>query len=193
MSESPTSAPTIEHSLKRLQPYQAKASRHSLAILADLSNADKHRLINPTYSFMASDTSETLDRLRESHAGPGRSPIKGWRIIKSGERMEHNTPWFRIEFHRDVPGPINVKVGRNPTVGIGLGEVGLDAMDFPGVAKNVLEIIPGIHDRFPGDADRQLRPGILLASGAIKQNPASIEEGIGVIWFTQLPYRRIGI
>jgi hypothetical protein len=54
--------------VKRVQPYHRgdAADAHPLAVLADLSNTDKHQILNPTYSFLANDTSDTLDRLIDS-------------------------------------------------------------------------------------------------------------------------------
>jgi hypothetical protein len=104
--------------VKRLQPYHAgdEAERHPLSVLADLSNADKHRLVNPTYGFMASDTEEALERLlREGPEGP--TPVSGFWIIGRGQRLDHDTPWFKIRFRRDSPAPTKVKVGGDPTVG----------------------------------------------------------------------------
>lgn len=139
--------------IKRAQPYRAgdSAWKHPLAILADLSNADKHRLINPTYSIIKNDTSGMLDRLIDSYQGPGPSPVKSWWILKQGSRLEHDAPWFRIVFDRTkVPeGPLKVEMGGNLRLGIAFGEMGLDADSYRYVAEYVRLIIEAFMRRFP--------------------------------------------
>jgi hypothetical protein len=137
--------------VKHLQPYHAgdEAARHPLSVLAELSNADKHRLINPTYGFMASDVSKTLELLDASYEGDAPSPIAETRIIKQGQRMEHGTPWLRFRFRRDVPRPAKVQVSANPTIGIALGEVGLDVMAFKELGESVWKIIAAFMQDFP--------------------------------------------
>jgi hypothetical protein len=133
--------------VKHMQPYHAgdKAARHPLSILAELSNADKHRLVNPTYSFMASDVTKAV----ESIATDPDSPIVETRIIKRGHRMEHETPWLRLRFRRDSALPAKVQVNANPTIGIALGEVGLDIMAFKELGESVWKIIAAFMQDFP--------------------------------------------
>lgn len=128
--------------VKHVQPYHAGdgAHRHPLAVLAKLSNADKHRLINPTFSFMASDMSKSLDTLF-NYSGPGPSPIIGAEVIKQRQRLQHDTPWLRIRFRSDMARPNKVQVNANPTIGIALGEVGLDIVAFKEMAESVWKVI----------------------------------------------------
>jgi hypothetical protein len=143
----PDLSPQHRAMVKHFQPYHAgdEAARHPLSVLADLSNADKHRLINPTYGFMASDVTEAV----ESIAADPDSPVVETRIIKQGHRMEHDTPWLRMRFRRDDPPPAKVQVNANPTIGIALGEIGLDVMAFKELAESVWKIIAAFMRDFP--------------------------------------------
>ena len=71
----PDLSPQHRSMVKHFQPYHAgdEAARHPLSVLADLSNADKHRLINPTYGFMASDVTEAVKSIAANpDSGGGR-------------------------------------------------------------------------------------------------------------------------
>jgi len=139
--------------VKRLQPYHAgnQAWRHPLAILATLSNADKHRILNPAFSVLKSDTSEVLDRLVGSDQGEGQSPVHSWWMVKRGSRLDHDTPWFRIVFDRSAlrERPLNVQMGGNLTLGIAFGEVGLDSDGFRHIGEAVWLIIERFMRHFP--------------------------------------------
>lgn|GEM_PF-1917404 len=139
--------------VRRAQPYRAgdSAWKHPLAILADLSNADKHRLINPTYSIVKSDTEEVLDRLINSYRGEGHSPVKSWWMLRRGSRLEHDAPWFRIAFDRTLmpERPAKVQMGGNLRLGIAFGEIGLDADSYRFVAEYVRLLIEAFMRRFP--------------------------------------------
>jgi hypothetical protein len=138
--------------VKRAQPYRAgdRAWKHPLAILADLSNTDKHRIINPTYSIIKSDTSGMLDRLVGNYQGNGPSPAKSWWILKQGSRLEHDAPWFRIAFDRAIlPEPVKVQMGGNLRLGIAFGEMGLDADSYRHIAEYVNVVIEAFMRRFP--------------------------------------------
>lgn len=138
--------------VKRAQPYRAgdSAAKHPLSVLADLSNADKHRLINPTYSVLKSDTDNVLDRLVGSYQGDGPSPVKSWWMLGHGSRLEHDAAWFRIAFDRTLlPERADVQVGGNLRLGIAFGEIGLDADSYRYVAEYVRLIIEAFMRRFP--------------------------------------------
>lgn len=139
--------------VKRAQPYRAGdlAWKHPLAILAELSNADKHRLINPTYSIIKGDVGAALDRLAGSYQGPGQSPVVAWFMAKEGTRLEHDAAWFRIVFDRNVlkERPINVKVSGGLTLGIAFGEIGLDADSYRHIGEYVWVVIERFMRRFP--------------------------------------------
>lgn len=139
--------------VKRAQPYRAgdRFESHPLHVLAQLSNADKHRLINPTVSIIKSDTSGTLDRLINNYQGPGPSPVHSWWILKTGSRLEHDAPWFRIAFDRTIltEGPVKVQMGGNLRLGIAFGEIGLDADSYRHVAEYVRLVIEAFMRRFP--------------------------------------------
>jgi hypothetical protein len=138
--------------VKRAQPYRAgdEAWRHPLAILADLSNTDKHRLLNPTYSIIKGDVGTTLDRLAESYLGPGPSPVVAWFMAKEGQRLEHDAAWFRIVFDRSIlKEPANVKMGGNITLGIAFGEIGLDADSYRHIGEYVWAVLERFMREFP--------------------------------------------
>lgn len=138
--------------VKRLQPYHRGdgAWKHPLAILADLSNADKHRLINPTHSVIKSDAGKVLDRLAGSYEGEGPSPVKSWWMLDRGSRLKHDAPWFRIVFDRDIlTNRIDVQMGGNLPVGIAFGEVGLDADSYRHIGEFVWGVIEAFMRHFP--------------------------------------------
>ena len=138
--------------MKRVQPYHAGdgASRHPLAVLADLSNTDKHRIVNPTFSFLESEgVADELEKLLGPDDAGQPSPIRGFFVAKPGQRMEHGTPWLRLLWDRGEEPPRRVQVGGNITLGKGFGEVGLAAEDFPRLAKAVLGIIQHFQADFP--------------------------------------------
>jgi hypothetical protein len=138
--------------VKRIQPYHAGdgAPRHPLAVLAELSNADKHRIVNPTFS--ALESTDLLDEL-EKLLGPDNagqpSPFRGYFVAKRAERMEHGTPWLRLLWDRGQEPPRGVNVHHHIQLGIGFGEIGLDAKEFPRIAKGVLSIIQRFQADFP--------------------------------------------
>jgi hypothetical protein len=138
--------------VKRAQPYRAgdEAWKHPLAVLADLSNTDKHRVLNPTYSVVKGDVGGLLDRLAGSYQGDGPSPVVAWFMRKEGERLEHDAAWFRIVFNRElVPEPVKVNMGGNLTLGIAFGEIGLDAASYKYIGEYVWVVIERFMRRFP--------------------------------------------
>jgi hypothetical protein len=139
--------------VKRAQPYRAgdDAWRHPLAILADLSNADKHRILSPTFSILKSDTTALLDRLVGSYEGEGPSPIHSWWMLKQGSRLDHGTAWFRIVFDRSIltERPVNVQMKGNLRLGIAFGDVGLDATSYRHIGEYVWIVIERFMRHFP--------------------------------------------
>lgn len=138
--------------VKRAQPYRAgdEAWRHPLAVLRELSNADKHRLINSTYSVVKGDVPGLLDRLTSGYEGDGPSPVVAWFMAKEGQRLEHDAAWFRIVFNREIlTEPVKVHMSGNLSLGIGFGEIGLDADSFRYLAEYVLKIIQTFLRSFP--------------------------------------------
>ncbi len=139
--------------VKRAQPYRAgdQAWKHPLAILADLSNADKHRLLNPMFSVLKSDTSRVLDSLAGGYQGKGRSPVKSWWMLQHGSQLEHDAAWFRICFDREIltERPVSVRMGGNLKLGVAFGEMGLDASSYKHVAEYVWVVIERFMRQFP--------------------------------------------
>lgn len=140
-------SPEHRELVKRVQPYHLgqNAAAHPLAVLADLSNTDKHRIVNPTYSFMQEEASDILDGLQ----GSGFSPIHSFWVITRGSRLEHDAPWFRAVWRSDQPRPTNVELTGDLKVGIAFGEMGLDASDFNKIAESVLSIVRAFMRDFP--------------------------------------------
>lgn len=148
----PDLSPEHRAAVKRMQPYNAgdKAPAHSLAVLADLSNADKHRVVNPTYSFLAVDgLADKLNKLLGPESSGQRSPIRGYYVVKRGQRMEHGTPWLRLIWDPREEPPRSVNVDFDFTLGIALGEVGLDAQDFQRLAWDIQTVIQRFLADFP--------------------------------------------
>jgi hypothetical protein len=137
--------------VKRVQPYHLgqDAGTHPLAVLADLSNTDKHRIVNPTYSFMEEEASKILDGLVGGRQGSSSSPIHSFWVVKRGSRLEHDEPWFRAVWRRGQPPPTNVELTGDLKLGIAFGEMGMDASDFKKIAEIVLAIVQGFMRDFP--------------------------------------------
>jgi hypothetical protein len=149
----PGLSPRHREFVKWAQPYRAgdDAWKHPLAILADLSNADKHRLINPTFSVLKSATDRVLDQLVGSYQGDGPSPVKSWWMLKQGSRLEHDAAWFRIAFDRTIltERPANVQMGGDLRHGIAFGEIGLDADSYRHIGNFVWGVIERFMRQFP--------------------------------------------
>jgi hypothetical protein len=137
--------------VKDAQPYHrgTDAGTHPLTVLADLSNTDKHRIVNPTYSFMEEDAGKILDGLVGSNRGGGPSPIHSFWVLKSGSRLEHDEPWFRATWRRDQPAPRDVRLAGEVKLGIAFGEMRMDARDFKKIAAAVLAVLQGFMRDFP--------------------------------------------
>jgi hypothetical protein len=138
--------------VKKAQPYHAGdgAASHPLDILAELSNADKHRILNPTFSVLKSDSRAILDRLPRMYQGDGPSPVESWWMLQRGSRLEHDADWFRIVFDRaSLAERVDVEMDGFLRVGIAFGEMGLDADSYRHVAEYVLRIIEAFMRSFP--------------------------------------------
>lgn len=139
--------------VKEPQPFHVgeRADVNPLSLLADFSNTDKHRLINPTYGFMDTDAGEFLERMTRNYEGEGPSPIHSWWMVKRGTVLEEGTPWFRIVFDRDLmkEPPRRVEINANIEVGIAFGEVGLDSRHFKTIGEYVHLLIERFMREFP--------------------------------------------
>jgi hypothetical protein len=144
-------SPRHREIVKKVQPYHRgdQARTHPLAVLADLSNTDKHRIVNPTYSFMGEDANRILDGLVGNYHGPGPLPVDSFWVVSSGSRLEHDQPWFRICWRRDQPPPQNVNLSGDLKLGIAFGEIGVDASDFKHIARDVRAIMEAFMRDFP--------------------------------------------
>jgi hypothetical protein len=137
--------------VKRAQPYHRgdDAGSHPLAVLASLSNTDKHQVLNPTFSIIQGDVGDYLDRPVESYRGEDESPVEAFFMAAAGTRMEHDTPWFRMRFRRTEDAPKSVQMGGGMDLGIAFGDIGLDASDFPKLATYVKSLLEAFMRDFP--------------------------------------------
>jgi hypothetical protein len=137
--------------VKRAQPYHRgeQAPLHPLSVLAELSNTDKHQVLNPTFSVVQGDVGNMLDRLIESYKGDRPSPVEGFFMAQAGTRLEHGTPWFRIRLRRTEDPPQKVEMGGHLNLGIAFGELGLDASDLKKVAAYVHTLLEAFMRDFP--------------------------------------------
>jgi hypothetical protein len=137
--------------VKDAQPYNAGdgADRHPLSVLATLSNADKHRVVNPAYSFLNDDPGPALDALVGSYQGTDPSPVHAFWMAKKGTRLIHGTPWFRITWKPGEEPPREVEVSGDMTLGIAFGDIGLAASSYVDIAKYVLRVIQAFMADFP--------------------------------------------
>jgi hypothetical protein len=137
--------------VKQVQPFHAgeRAEAHPLAVLATLSNTDKHQIVNPTISFVANETKSAADRLLKDIKDDPNSPAHGVLVVAHGQRMEHGTPWFRIGWKRDQAPPTEVRLAGELTLGIAFGEIGVDAEEFKRIGEVVLMIIQRFQADFP--------------------------------------------
>lgn len=89
--------------IEELQPYRvAEPKKHPLTVLAALSNADKHRLLQSTAFKPTRIEEKVRNALGAGHIEPH------W-IAQPGP-IKDNAPIFRGRFVPDTPGPIDVKV-----------------------------------------------------------------------------------
>jgi hypothetical protein len=138
--------------VKMLQPYRAgdRARAHSLSVLATLSNADKHRVLNPAYSVVKSDAGPLLDRLVSGYEGDGPDPVSSWWMLDRGSRLKHDAAWFRMAFDRAVlTERVEVQMGGHLRLGIAFGEIGLDADSYKDIAEYVRIVIEIFMRQFP--------------------------------------------
>lgn len=138
--------------VKQTQPYRAgdDASAHPLSVLAELSNADKHRVLNPTFSVMKSDAAKVLSGVAGNYQGDGTDPAKSWRMLDRGSRLEHGTAWLRVGFDREILAEMpRVEVCGLLHTGLAFGEIGMDADSYRHIAEYVRKIIEIFMRRFP--------------------------------------------
>lgn len=138
--------------VKQTQPYRAGdgAFAHPLSILAELSNTDKHRVLNPTFSVMKSDAASVLGGIVDHYQGDGPDPAKSWRMLDSGSRLEHGTAWLRVGFDREIlTERPSVEVGGLLRTGLAFGDIGMDADSYRHIAEYVRKVIEIFMRRFP--------------------------------------------
>ncbi|MEA2217209.1 MAG: hypothetical protein QOK19_2770, partial [Solirubrobacteraceae bacterium] len=100
-----------------------------LSVLATLSNIDKHQLVHPTYSFLATDADE-IGRHFIGKAKDG-LPIVGVKVISNNSRLKHGTPWLHLRFDPAQEMPAEVKMTGDLTLGVAFGETGVGHKRVP--------------------------------------------------------------
>jgi hypothetical protein len=137
--------------IRSVQPYHrgADARTHPLSVLADLSNTDKHQVVNTAYSFMREDADTILDALVGQSAGPGPSPVESFWVLTHGSRLADGEPWLRIKWRPDQVPPDAVTLSGQLDLGVAVGDFGLNAEDFKEVARMVLAVVQSLMRDFP--------------------------------------------
>jgi hypothetical protein len=113
--------------IKDTQPFHrgVDAATHPLAMLADLSNTDKHQVVHTAFNIVSDDAAATLDAL-VAGAKHEQSPVTGWWLANEG-KLEQGTPWLRIVWRRAEPPPKEVKIVGNITTQVAFGKIGMPA------------------------------------------------------------------
>lgn len=136
--------------VKKTQPYHRgdEASSHPLAMLATLSNTDKHQVVHTAHSIVGYDAKASLDKLVGSAQQEGPTPVVGWWLASAG-RLDHGTPWFRIVWDPAEEPPREVNVGGDFITEPAFGEVGLPASELPKIAEAVRGVMQAFLAQFP--------------------------------------------
>jgi hypothetical protein len=136
--------------VKQSQPYHRgdRAQEHPLALLATLSNADKHRIVQTAFTIVGYDASGALDKLVASARQGWPTPVIGWWLASKG-RLHHCTPWMHIDWDRREDPPTEVKVGGDLTTEIAFREDGVRAVEFPEIAEAVRTVLEAFMADFP--------------------------------------------
>jgi hypothetical protein len=147
----PGLSPKHRAMVKQVQPYHATDApgTHFLKVLTNLDNVDKHRIVNPTFSFMGNEASDILDSLVGRYQGEGPSPAHSFWVVTRGSRLAHDEPWLRVVWRKGAPPPLEVTLTGDVSVGIAFGEVGLNASDYKTIAQAVLRILQAFMSDFP--------------------------------------------
>jgi hypothetical protein len=139
--------------VKKVQPYDAEpeAGRvHLVGALADLSNTDKHRVLNTASSFMATeDIAAMVEQFVQSLERGEPGPARGLFMAKEGQALKHGAPWLRVPWDRDEPPPRNVQFGGHFKLGVAFGEPGIRAEGIKSIGETVLKIIQRFQVDFP--------------------------------------------
>lgn len=131
------------------QPFHrgTAAASHPLAVLASLSNADKHRRLNMALTTIGYNASDLLDAL-----GPPRgvlaSEITEIQVASSGP-LTHDSPFARIRWAREAQPPANVTFAGTLPLAISFGDPGVPFLEIPKIADAVLTVIQLFLAEFP--------------------------------------------
>jgi hypothetical protein len=117
--------------IERAQPYQRRDSpkAHPLAVLADLSNRDKHRILNPTYVAPAAPLKITWD--------PRAILAEQKNFIRAGVRHEHNAKLLWLRFDQRGANP-NVRVDGCIPFGVAFGDSGVTLLVIRDAVSNIV-------------------------------------------------------
>jgi hypothetical protein len=136
--------------VRETQPYHRgdEAATHPLAILANLSNTDKHQVVHTAFSIVGYDAAATLAGLVRQDSEDRPSPVEGWWLASDG-RLDHDSPWFRIVWRRGEEPPTKVQLRGDMRTETVFGDVGLPASEFPKIADAVRTIVEAFMREFP--------------------------------------------
>ena len=117
--------------IERAQPYKRRdrPKAHPLAVLADLSNRDKHRVLNPTYVAPAAPLKITWD--------PGAILAEQRNFIRKGVRHEHHAKLLWLRFDQRGANP-NVRVDGRIPFGVAFGESRVTLLEIREAVANII-------------------------------------------------------
>lgn len=142
----PGLSPAHRAVVEKAQPYKAAdASLHPLAVLADISNTDKHKIVNPTFGHLSDQTVTPLART-DHHRD--RSPVKRILMAPSGRRLEDGTELFVIQFWPSEEPPARVNMGGDITLDVAFGERAVSWHSLPAIGTYVKRVIEAFLDDF---------------------------------------------
>lgn len=139
---------SAEHRAKieRAQPYHAADGYelHPLYCIWELSNADKHRVVQPTYAHLGDGQTKPLKKL-----DPGPSPVK--RIIgaPAGTRVQDGTALMVLELWPTEEPPLKVDMGGHIHIDIAFGERAISWEGMPKLAEAVKTVVSAFIADFP--------------------------------------------
>ena len=130
------------------QPYKAGDAykTHPLYGLAELSNADKHRVVQATYAHLS--TRQERQQIERVDDTPGRPPVQRITVAPPGQPMKDGAPILIAEFFPDET-PVPVQVGGNFSLDVAFGDLGLSWNSLPTVSEYVVRVIEAFLPDFP--------------------------------------------
>jgi len=129
-------APPYVAAIERMQPYKAdEPGERTLAVLADLSNADKHRIVVPLAFSINEQVAETITAVE-----PRDLEITGQATITVERRLDHDTEIMSFPVRPTGPDP-HMRVHGHFPVGIAFGEIDMSERGFAQIRAHVRRIV----------------------------------------------------